>query len=441
MQEATGKWLADNGIDEVECLVPDMAGVARGKFVPADKFLHDGLRMPESIFTQGISGGYVDGIFELDRDMVLVADENSFRVVPWTPEATACVIMDPYRHGGELMHIAPRHVLKRVLALYEEQGWRPVVAPEVEFFLVKQNPDPDYPLEAPIGRSGRQEAAGKPFSIDAVNEFDPVFEDVYNYCDVMGIEAGSLSQEAGAGQVEVNFVHGDPVALADQVFLFKRLVREAALKHGVYATFMAKPMQGEPGSSLHLHQSVVDIATGNNIFADDTAEDTPAFRSFVAGLQRSVPEGLLLFGPYVNSYRRFTKYLSAPINVHWARDNRTVGLRVPVSDGPNRRVENRVAGADVNPYLAIATSLACGYLGMIQGLEPSAPIAASAYDLPTEFAVNLVGALGLMENCDPLKAVLGEEFVDVYCRVKRVEYEAYFQVISPWEREFLLLNV
>jgi glutamine synthetase len=257
----------------------------------------------------------------------------------------------------------------------------------------------------------------------------------------MGIEAGSLSQEAGAGQVEVNFVQGDPVALADQVFLFKRLAREAALKHGVYATFMAKPMEGEPGSSLHLHQSVIDVATGKNIFADDAGEDTSAFRSFVAGLQQFVPEGLLLFGPYVNSYRRFTKYLSAPINVHWARDNRTVGLRVPASDGPNRRVENRVAGADVNPYLAIATSLACGYLGMIQGLEPSAPIAASAYDLPTEFAVNLVGALGLMENCDPLKAVLGEEFVDVYCRVKRVEYEAYFQVISPWEREFLLLNV
>ena len=441
MQDATAKWLAEQGVDEVEALVPDMAGVARGKFMPASKFLCEDMRLPETIFSQGISGGYVDGVFELDRDMVLVADEDSFRVVPWTADPTACVIMDPYRHGGEPMHIAPRHVLKRVIALYEEQGWRPVVAPEVEFFLVKQNPDPDYPLETPVGRSGRRETAGRPFSIDAVNEFDPVFEDVYDYCDVMGIDAGSLSHEAGAGQVEVNFNHGDPLGLADQVFLFKRVAREAALKHGVYATFMAKPMQNEPGSSLHLHQSVVDVETGMNVFSDQAGEDTPAFRSFVAGQQQFIPQGLLLFGPYVNSYRRFIRYLSAPINVHWARDNRTVGLRVPASDAENRRIENRVAGADVNPYLAIAASLACGYLGMIQQLEPSAPIAASAYDLESGFAANLFGALELMENCEALKAVLGQEFVDVYCQIKRVEYETYFQVISPWEREFLLLNV
>jgi glutamine synthetase len=316
-----------------------------------------------------------------------------------------------------------------------------VVAPEVEFYLVQQNKDPDYPLEAPIGRAGRKEAAGRAYSIDAVNEFDPIIEDIYDYCEAMEVDADSLSHEDGAGQLEVNFFHGNPLELADQVFLFKRVVREAALKHGIYATFMAKPMEREPGSAMHLHQSVVDSKTGKNIFVDEKGDDSALFRNFIGGLQRYVPEAVILFGPYVNSYRRFTRYLAAPINVQWGYDNRTVGLRVPASDAENRRVENRIPGADVNPYLAIATSLACGYLGLVEGLKPTEPLKTSAYAQRQGLVRDMYAALDLMEACKPLHAVLGEDFVKLYCAIKRVEYEAFFQVISPWEREHLLLNV
>jgi glutamine synthetase len=444
MSSEAEKWLIEHRIDEVEVLVPDIAGVARGKFLPASKFLRHNLRLPESTFVQGITGAYPEGIgdtSDIDPDLILQPDFNTMRVVPWAEEPTACVIADGYRSSGEPLSIAPREVLRRVIALYEAQGWRPVVAPEVEFYLVQQNKDPDYPLEAPIGRAGRKEAAGRAYSIDAVNEFDPIIEDIYDYCEIMEIDADSLSHEDGAGQLEVNFFHGNPLELADQVFLFKRVVREAAHKHGIYATFMAKPMEREPGSALHLHQSVVDTRQGKNIFVDASGNDSALFRSFIAGLQRYVPEAVILFGPYVNSYRRFTRYLAAPINVQWGYDNRTVGLRVPASDAENRRVENRIPGADVNPYLAIATSLACGYLGMTEGLTPTEPLKTSAYAQRQGLVRDMYAALDLIEGCKPLHAVLGEDFVRLYCAIKRVEYEAFFQVISPWEREHLLLNV
>jgi glutamine synthetase len=165
------------------------------------------------------------------------------------------------------------------------------------------------------------------------------------------------------------------------------------------------------------------------------------FRSFIAGLQKYVPEALMIFGPYVNSYRRFTRYLAAPINVQWGYDNRTAGFRVPRADIENRRVENRIPGADVNPYLAIAASLACGYMGMLANLEPSEPLTGSAYRLEQGLARDLFAALDLMEACEPLHEIFGHEFVALYCAIKRVEHETYFQVISPWEREHLLLNV
>jgi len=438
------KWLVEHRIDEVEAIVPDIAGVARGKFFPANKFLKHKLRMPESVFVQGITGDYgeVDvERFEIDADLLLVPDFNTMRSVPWATDPTASVIVDCYRKGGEPLAHAPRQVLKRILALYAERGWKPIIAPEVEFYLVQQNKDPDYPLEAPVGRAGRKEGAGRSYSIDAVNEFDPIIEDIYDYCEAMEVDADSLSHEDGAGQLEVNFLHGDPLELADQVFLFKRIAREAALKHGIYATFMAKPMRGEPGSALHLHQSVVDAATGRNLFAEADGSDSAMFRAFIGGLQYYVPRALVIFGPYINSYRRFTRYLSAPINVQWGYDNRTVGLRVPSAEPENRRVENRIPGADVNPYLAIATSLACGYLGMVDAMTPTEPTPGSAYRSEQGLARDLFEALDLMATCPKLPDLLGRPFVELYCAIKRVEHQGYFEVISPWEREHLLLNV
>ena len=443
------EWLRERGVTEVECLVPDLTGISRGKILPAEKFiksLHDdSLRLPEQIFVQTVNGEWLradeDPTHPTIPDIYLRPDASSLRMVPWYEEPTAQVINDCFHADGSPVDMAPRQVLRRVLELYEARGWRPVVAPELEFFLVAVNTDPDYPLEPPVGRSGRAETGRQSYGIDAVNEFDPLFEDVYDYCEAQEIDIDTLTHEAGAAQMEINFEHGDPMRLADDALLFKRTVRQAALRHKLYATFMAKPMQGEPGSSMHIHQSVVDAKTGRNLFATKKGDDSRLFLSHIAGLQKFLPAAMPLLAPNVNSYRRLLRYSDAPINVHWGRENRTVGFRVPNSAPQARRVENRVAGADANPYLAIAASLACGYIGMVEKLEPTKPIDVSAYERAHALPRYLPDALDGFRASKPLREVLGEEFVEVLIAVKRAEHDAYQRVISSWEREFLLLNV
>ncbi len=439
-------WLNERKITEVECLVPDMTGNARGKIIPADKFIAEGgMRLPETIFLQTVTGDWPDDmddvVDEADRDMVASPDLSAARMVPWVKDPTAQIIHDCFEPGGNPHELSPRNILKRVVKLYEEEGLTAVVAPEVEFFLVKKNTNPDFPLEPPVGRSGRPETARQSYSIDAVNEFDPLFEDMYDYCEAMDLDVDTLIHESGAAQMEVNFLHGDPVNLADQVFLYKRAMREIAARHDVYATFMAKPMDGEPGSSMHIHQSLINTASGKNIFCDDDGKHSDTFMSYIAGLQKYVPASMVFFAPNVNSYRRIMRDESAPINVQWAMDNRTVGLRVPHSNAAGTRIENRFAGADSNPYLAIAVSLACGYLGMKEKLKPTDMLQGSAYDLPFELPRSLEHALVKLNECQPIKDILGERFVQAYSSVKTKEYETFFRVISSWEREFLLLNV
>jgi glutamine synthetase len=444
----TAEWLRAHRVSEVECLVADMSGVARGKILPTEKFLSSaadgGLRLPDSIFAQTVTGDVVDSeiIDWTEPDLILTPDADTLRLVPWYDEPTAQIVCDAHTRDGDPCATAPRQMLKRVLALYAERGWKPVVAPELEFYLCQRNIDPDYPLEPPVGKSGRPETGRQSYGIEAVNEFDPIFEDMYDWCEAQKLDVDTLIHEGGAAQVEINFDHGDPLALADQVFLFKRTVRNAALKHGAYATFMAKPHQYEPGSAMHIHQSVVAVDDGRNLFADERGDDTPLFLSHIAGLQKHLHEAMALIGPNVNSYRRLVKDWAAPINTHWGQENRTVGLRVPASRGHSRRIENRIPGADANPYLAIAASLVCGWLGMTEGLEPTAPLQKSAYSMKSQrLPRHLLDAVNALRRSGALRGALGEDFVTLFCDVKTAEHTAYQQVISAWEREHLLLNV
>ena len=443
------EWLNAKRVTEIECLVPDLTGVARGKILPRVKFTEErGMRLPEAVLGMTVTGNspvddeaYDRAISATDRDMILKADPTTITMVPWAVDPTAQVIHDCYFADGELVDFAPRSVLRRVLKLYAEKGWKPLVAPELEFYLTAKNIDPDLPLAAPIGRSGRAETSRQVYSIDAVNEFDPLFEDIYDYCDLMNLDVDTLIHEIGAGQMEINFQHGDPLGLGDKVFYFKRTLREAALKHDMYATFMAKPMAGEPGSAMHVHQSVVDAKTGRNIFSDEDGKESKLFHQYIGGLQRYMPSAMAIVAPYVNSYRRIVRHTAAPINLQWGIDNRTVGFRVPVSGAQDRRIENRIIGADANPYLALAVTLACGYLGMVDALEPSPIVEGSAYKMPVELPQGLPEALHHLRNEKRLRAVLGDRFIDVYSAIKELEHQEFMTVISPWEREHLLLHV
>ena len=442
------QWLNERRVTEIECLVPDLTGVARGKILPREKFTVDrGMRLPEVVVAMGVTGEfpeegpYYDVIKPTDRDMHLRPDPSTVRIVPWAVDPTAQVIHDCYDAEGNLVQFAPRSVLRRVCELYTAKGWNPVVAPELEFYLVARNTDPDMPLKPPIGRSGRAETSRQAYSIDAVNEFDPLFEDVYAYCEKMELNVDTLIHEVGAGQMEINFFHDHPLGLADEVFLFKRTVREAALRHDMFATFMAKPIAGEPGSAMHIHQSVLDLATGQNIFSNADGTPSKEFYWFIGGLQRYVPSAMALFAPYVNSYRRLARFTAAPINIQWGTDNRTVGIRSPVAPPAARRVENRVIGADANPYVALAATMACGYLGITKQIDPMPECHGDAYLSPHQLPRSLGEALQQLRDQDDLREVLGDGFITVYTEIKEIEYSEFMKVISPWEREHLLLHV
>jgi len=445
LPEAAKTYLEGRRLDEVECIVSDIPGIARGKAVPASKFGRQAyFHLPDSIFFQTITGDWSamhDEETNVERDMVLKPDMSTASAAPWTGDWTLQVIHDAYDRDGQPIGFSPRNVLKRVVELYHKQGWDPIVAPEMEFYLVARNLDPAKEIQPMIGRSGRPAAARQAYSMTAVDEFGPVIDDIYDFAEAQGFEIDGITQEGGAGQLEINLRHGDPVLLADEVFYFKRLIREAALRHDCFATFMSKPIANEPGSAMHIHHSIVDRETGRNLFSGPQGGETDAFFNFIGGMQKHLPSAIAVLAPYVNSYRRYVKDFAAPINLAWGRDNRTTGIRIPLSSPEARRIENRLAGMDCNPYLGIAASLACGYLGLMQELWPDKQTRGDAYSAEEDVPRTQGEALDLFDGAADLHEVMGKEFARVYSAVKRTEYEEFLQVISPWEREHLLLNV
>ena len=445
LPETAAAYIEGRKLDEVECIISDLPGIARGKAVPASKFAKQNqFFLPDSIFYQTITGGWGEAAGNegfIEKDMILKPDMDTATAAPWTGDWTLQVIHDAYDRKEQPVMFSPRNVLKHVVQQYRDRGLEPIVAPEMEFFLVARNVDPAKAIEPMMGRSGRPAAARQAYSMTAVDEFGPVIDDIYDFAEAQGFEIDGITQEGGAGQLEINLQHGDPVKLADEVFFFKRLIREAALRHDCFATFMAKPIEHEPGSAMHIHHSVLDIETGANIFSGPQGGETDAFFHYIAGLQNHLPSTIAVLAPYVNSYRRYVKDHAAPINLEWARDNRTTGIRIPLSNPEARRVENRLAGMDCNPYLGIAASLACGLLGLIEEERPDKQFKGDAYGGEEDIPRTLGEALNIFDEATDLHDILHPEFARVYSIVKRAEYEEFLQVISPWEREHLLLNV
>lgn len=430
-----------HGIHEVECIFPDMAGYPRGKLMPARAFADGGeLRIAQAIPMQCITGDYsYDPIFpNSDPDVRLVPDYSTLRIAPWSSVPRATVIHDCVELDGQHCVFAARSLLKLVLARYQAQGLAPVVAPEIEFYLTAPNPDPSVAYAAPPARGGRAEVGQSAFSLNMLNELAPFWEDFRGALARLEVRTDTWIHEVGQTQYEINLLHGDPLAVADQAFLFKYAAKETAIQHGLNAVFMAKPISGAQGSSMHLHQSVVD-SSARNIFSADDGTPSAAFGHFIAGLQTYVPDLMLIFAPYVNSYRRYVSGSQAPVNLHWGYDNRTTGLRIPHSAPVARRVENRIAGADANPYLAIAASLAAGLAGMDEKLTPTTAIApgADSSDHGHTLARSFLSAHRQLAHSANARRLLGDDFVTGYCAAKSVEYDSYLREVSAWERRFL----
>ena len=288
-------------------------------------------------------------------------------------------------------------------------------------------------LAPPIGRSGRAIGGGQSYSIAGVKRIRRADRRHLRLLRTgRGWRSTPLIHEEGAGQLEINLRHGDPVELADQVFMFKRTIREAALKHDTYATFMAKPIQGQPGSAMHIHQSHRrrQDRRERSSLSHDGAE-TETFRHFVGGMQRHVPSALVMLAPYVNSYRRLTRSASAPVNTRGATTTRTTAFRIPRSDAQARRVENRIPSSDANPYLAFAASLACGLIGIMEKVACDNPTGAAVNEDEIELPRGLLEAVALFEADTALREVLGDAFIATYAAIKKAEFETFMEVISP----------
>ena len=440
---ALNAFFAQHGIHDVECLFADISGYPRGKLMPAANFAAAGeLRICQAIAMQAVTGDYsYDPVFpDADPDVRLVPDYSTLKLAPWASAPRALAIHDCVEMNGELCVFAPRSVLKWVLARYAEQGLTPVVAPEIEFYLTAPNNDPAHVLQPPALRGGRGEVGQSAFSLNVLNELAPFWDEFRSALRGLGVQTDTWIHEVGSSQFELNLMHGDPVAVADQAFLFKYAAKEIAIKHGLNAVFMAKPIAGAAGSSMHLHQSVVN-AHGHNIFSAEDGSEAPCFQHFIAGLQTYLPDLMLVFAPFTNSYRRYVAGSQAPVNLQWGYENRTTALRVPTSSPAARRVENRVAGADANPYLAMAASLAAGLAGMNEQLVATPPIEDSGYNHARTLALSLPEALAQMAASPSARRLLGDSFVTGYTAVKAVEFESYQNEISAWERRYLLPQV
>ncbi|KJK15677.1 L-glutamine synthetase [Pseudomonas sp. UC 17F4] len=429
------------GIDEIECITPDLNGVPRGKVMTAEGFVEGRrLQMARGVLLQCIMGGYPAARFygSDDGDLALVADPQHIYRLPWSDEPRALAICDALELSGESSGLSSRGLLKAVIARYAARGLAPVVATELEFFVFAPNSDPDQPFLPPLGKDGRREEGHSAFSVSSNNGLRPFFSEVYRCMAALGLPRDTFMHEMGVSQFEINLLHGDPLLLADQTLLFKHLLKEVALKHGLTVVCMAKPLAHTPGSSMHIHQSVVAVEGGGNVFSDAEGKPTPAFYHFIGGQQACMADFTALFAPNVNSYQRLCHPYASPNNACWSEDNRAAGLRIPASSPVARRVENRLPGADTNPYLAIAASLAAGLYGIEQQLEPT-PAIQGEFEVPDHLSLpcTLHAALERLKRSELARELFGKEFIEGYIATKTLELTSFFDEITPWERRVL----
>lgn len=439
-------WLRKNPqVRTIRVAAADLNGQARGKRVPsrfADKVVEEGTRFPMSVLNLDIWGEDIDGsplVLESgDRDGVLKPTERGFMPMPWLDAPTALLPIWMFHEDGRPFGGDPRHALHAVLQRYEARGLTPVCAVELEFFLID---DSGRKLQVPPSpRSGKRRVAGEILSLRALDQFDTFFTDLYDACEEMDIPADTAISEAGLGQFEINLMHcDDALRAADDAWLFKMLVKGMARKHGFAASFMAKPYEDYAGSGLHIHFSVLD-EEGNNIFDDGGEKGTDTLRHAVAGCLKAMPGSALVFAPHANSFDRMVPDSHAPTGISWAYENRTSAIRIPSGNPAARRIEHRVSGGDVNPYLMMAAVLGAAINGIEDAQEPSAPITGNAYaaDLP-QIPGDWKTAIDVFEKDPEVARIFPAELIRNFVLTKRQEMH-YMEELTPSEQVSIYLD-
>ena len=439
-------WLRKHpSVRTIRVAAVDLNGQARGKRIPArfaDRVVKDGTRFPMSVLNLDIWGEDIENsplIFEAgDADGVLLPTERGFVPMPWLEAPTALLPLWMFRENGRPYEGDPRHALSGIVNRYKALGLSPVVAMELEFFLID---DSGKTLQVPPSpRSGKRRKAAETLALRALDAFDTFFTDLYDACEAMDIPADTAISEAGLGQFEINLMHGDDaLRAADDAWLFKLLVKGLARRHGFAASFMAKPYPEYPGNGLHTHFSVLD-ATGRNIFDNGTPEGSDMLHHAIGGCLAAMADSTLLFAPHANSYDRLVPEKHAPTGVCWAYENRTAAIRVPSGSATARRIEHRVSGGDINPYLMLAGVLGAALIGIEDKIAPPPAITGNAYalDLP-QIPDTWEAAITTFEHSAIIGRIFPAELIRNLVLTKRQELH-YMNELSPTEQVEVYLD-
>lgn len=431
----------------LDAILIDLCGNAYGKRMPRahmDKFFDGGSPVCAAMSLVDVQGNTADpmgyGFSDGDPDAIARPIAGTLAPVPWNP-GIAQVLCEPSRAtGGEAFWYDPRNVLARTVGLLREAGLRPVVAAELEFYLIDpQRGENGEPLPVKSPATGKAESAGKVLSLAKLDEYQPFITAVEAACKAQTIPSSTIISEYGAGQFEVNLEHrDDPVRAADDACLLRRVIQSVARQFGMEATFMSKPFPDQAGNGLHVHASILG-EDGKNLFDDRRKDGQKMLGHAVAGLQATMAEGMALFAPNLNVYRRFTANNFTPVTRDWGENNRSVAFRVPVSSGAARRIEHRISGAEANPYLVIAAVLAGMHHGIERKLDPGAMATGNAgAEVDPGLPRTLWDALKALRAAKILPRWLGEDYPAIYASVKEAEFAAFMQAISKQEYEWYL---
>ncbi|THG79930.1 glutamine synthetase [Pseudomonas sp. A-1] len=447
LAEADAFLAAHPDVNAIELFIIDPCGVPRGKLLRREELraiYQNGRPLPSSILGLTIRGEDVDAtglVWEVaDADCWAWPLPGSLKLQTWRAQPTAQVQVSMHPEQGRPASVAdPRHVLARQIARLQADGYQPVMAAELEFYLLDQARDAAGRPQPARQANGLRPQAPQVYGVLELEQLAPFLDDLYAACAAQGLPARTAISEYAPGQVEITLEHrADALQAMDEAVRYKRLVRGVAHKHGYQACFMAKPFGELAGSGLHMHVSLADEG-GNNLFASEDPTGTPLLRQAIGGLLDTLEDGLAVFCPNANSFRRFQANSYAPLARSWGVNNRTVSLRVPGGPAASRHVEHRICGADANPYLAVALLLAGIHRGLREGLDPGAPIEGNGYQqaretLPTDWLT----ALRSLERSAWAREALGEDFHRVYLAIKQEEYRQFMGEVGEQDWRWYL---
>jgi len=450
-EEAEAFLAAHPGIAFIEVMFTGMSGVPRGKRLRRHELLpvyDNGRFLPVSILVADITGQdcFDTGLVweEGDSDRAGRPVPGTLVRAPWLGDDVAQVMLSIHERDGGISDLDPRAVLAGVIARFAADGLKPVVACELEYYLVDAalRDEAGAPRIASLG--GRPPTLHGTYGLTELQDADGFLRDLWAAADVQGVPVEGAISEYAPGQMELTLKHrNDALRAADEAVMYKRLVKGVARNHGWDATFMAKPFAGSAGSGMHLHVSVEDMA-GNNVFASDDPHGSEALRHAIGGMMATLGDAFAIFAPNANSYRRFKANSFAPVAPTWGVDNRTVSLRVPAGAPATRHVEHRVCGADANPYLALAALLAGVHHGLTRRLDPGPPVVGDGYAQSAATGVRLpsnwFAAVDAFAASPVIADYLGPRFQKMFASVKRTEQERFFEVVSPLDYDWYLRN-